>query len=228
MSRLGRPADVVETDYLSTTALFTGHETNWTAFQVSLGDICYEPSVLAALASDDASYLFVGDINKPGVLDSPCLYGEASASPWAIELLHAARDNATVFELVGPWTANPDLVDDDAPVVPWAGVTGATSWLEWDWPSPRSITQASVADAALSSGPTYSTALQLRSTSGRWVTLARAAGPLGDAKGDAPFLLASIPAGMTATAMRVVATGPGAGSVVEVTDAHALGPAGSR
>ncbi len=72
LSHLGVPSDVVETDYLSSTALFTGHRTAWTAFLAATGS-CYYPGLAGAIKQDAAAFLLLGDVNKPGILDSPCL-----------------------------------------------------------------------------------------------------------------------------------------------------------
>ncbi len=227
LAALGQPSDVVETDYLSSVALFTGHQTNWSAFQVSLGNICYEPSVLEAISEDDASYLLLGDVNKPGVIDNACLLNLASVSPWAVELLHTDEDDASVFELIGPGTGNPDLVDDSEHLTPVAAQSGATWTMEWNWRTAKVITQASVAWAYLLDGPTYQVALQLLEPGRGWQTVDRVDAAVGDGKGDAPFLLTSPPAGVEATAMRVVAVGTAAGGQLNVFDAHALGPSGA-
>lgn len=115
LARLGQPGDVVENDYLSTTALATGHRTASSAFSATTNPLtgneqsCSPVAELAALRADHAAYLLTADLNKPGTLDSPCLLKLASSSVWAVPLLHTARDDATVFELVGPGTPHPHL-----------------------------------------------------------------------------------------------------------------------
>ena len=83
---------------------------------------------------DNAGFLLLGDLNKPGVLDSPCLRAVAASSPWAVPLLHTNRDDASVFELIGPGTGHPDLQDLTAAATESNSVTpgGAIVW-EWDW-----------------------------------------------------------------------------------------------
>ena len=87
LTQLGRPTDVVETDYLSSTALFTGHDTRETAFTDTVSS-CNTAVIRSALALDHAGYLLLGNVNKPDVLDRPCLLQVASSSPSAVPLLH--------------------------------------------------------------------------------------------------------------------------------------------
>jgi hypothetical protein len=221
LARLGSPTDVVETDYLYSTALFTGHLTAGSAFTTTLFS-CYVPGALAAIGTDNAGYLLVGDLNKPGYLDSPCLYGAATSSGWAVQLLHTSRDDATVFELIGPGTGHPDLRD----------LTGAASLTEqpdpgpapattftWRWPHLEPVSQVSVG-AAGSTGTT-AVAVQLQAADGRWHPAARVSSPVGDGRGAAPYLLATLAAGTEARALRVVVAGT---TTATVTDVHALGP----
>ena len=81
--------------------------------------------------------------------------------------------------------------------------------------------------AYLLDGPTDSVSLQLLEPGAGWVTLERVEAAVGDGKGDAPFLLGRPVDGVTATAMRVVATGTAGGQQLNVFNAHALGPSGS-
>jgi hypothetical protein len=224
LSRLGTPREVVETDYLSSTALFTGHNTAWGAFQVSLGDICYAPGVITALSNDGASYLLDGDFNKPGVIDNGCVPYVAQGAPWAVELLYSARDRAVVYELIGPGTGHPDLTDLLSGVTPAIHDSGPTNIDEWDWGVAREVTQVSVGDAWFVGGPTTSVALQIERLDGTWSTVASAPSAVGDGPHDAPFLVAALPAGTAARGMRVVATGTIAGQGLGLDDVHALGP----
>jgi hypothetical protein len=224
LSRLGTPADVVETDYLSSTALFTGHHTAWSAFEISLGAICYGPGVTTALAGDHAAYLLDGDFNKPGVLDNACLPWLSAGTTQAVELLYTTRDHALVYELIGPGTGNPDLADVLSGVAPTVHDAGVTNTDEWDWGRPRQITQVSVGDAWFVNEPMKSVALQIEGPGGVWSTVASATAALGDGPGNAPFLLAKLPAGTEARAMRVVAVGTVPGEGLGLDDVHALGP----
>jgi hypothetical protein len=229
LSHLGSPADRVETDYVSSTALFTGHQTGGLAFTNVLVGGCSAGEIQGGLLFEKASYLLLGDLNRPGAIDSPCLDRMASSSPWAVKLLHTDRDNASVYELIGPGTGHPDLRDliRQATLSESATPNGVTT-LEWNWNELAQVTQVGVGEAA-SAGSTTSVVLQLRGSNGTWRTVAASRSAVGDEKEAAPYLLASLPAGSQATAMRLVITGTGAPAAADV---HALGqspasPAGS-
>jgi hypothetical protein len=224
LSRLGTPREVVESDYLSSTALFTGHNTAWAAFQVSLGDICYAPGVVSALHQDRAGYLLDGDFNKPGFIDNGCIPYLADGKPWAVELLYSARDNALVYELIGPGTGHPDLTDLVSGLTPAIHDSGLTNIDEWDWGAAREVTQVSVGDAWFVGGPMAGVAVQIERPDGTWSTVASARSAVGDGPRDAPFLLAALPPGTQARGLRVVATGTVAGQGLGLDDVHALGP----
>jgi hypothetical protein len=224
LSQLGTPADVVETDYLSSTALFTGHNAGWRAFQVSLGDICYGPGVTAAIAQDHAAYLLDGEFNKPGYSDNACLQWLAADSTWAVELLYTARDNGVVYELIGPGTGNPGLADLLAGARPSIHDSGLTDIDEWDWGQVRQVTQVSVGDAWFVNGAMQTIALQIEMPDGAWSTVGSAHSAVGDGPHEAPFLLARLPAGTQARAMRLVAVGTSPGGGLSLDDVHALGP----
>ena len=223
LAAIGPPSSVVETDYLSSTALFTGHETAWTAFTVTENG-CYQPAVLSALAADRAGFLLVGDLNKPGVIDRQCLLQEASSAPWAVRLLHTSRDDATVFELIGPGTGHPELADAVGSVAPRTTRTATTTTLEWDWGAPRPIDQVTIGEAAADGAPTTSVTVELRQPDGGWEVVARAGAPVGDGAA-APYLLASLARPVTAGALRLVVTTATPAALVNVADVHALGPA---
>ncbi len=233
LAQLGQPGDVVETDYVSSTALFTGHATHGFAFTETLNS-CDPAVVRGALALDDAGFLLLGDLNKPGVLDSPCLRSVASSSPWAVRLLQTNRDNASVFELIGPGTGHPDLQDLTASATQSNSVTagGTTVW-EWDWGFPRPLTQVSVGQAGRP-GADRVVALQIREGGGGWHTIATASSAVGDGPGSVPYLLATLPAATTASALRLLVTPsapPTTGSAPPTmpppVDVHALGPGGA-
>jgi hypothetical protein len=222
LASIGPKEVPVETDYLYSAALFTGHRTVRTAFDVTL-TACYLPGVLAAFSSDSAGFLLLGDLNKPGVMDSPCLLRLADSQPWAVRLLHTTRDDASAYELIGPGTAHPDLKD----LVASARFSEVSSpgrvVYEWDWSSPAKITQASVGEAAFSgSGERDKGAeLEIEVSPGVWRGVASATSGVGDRTGSAPFLLADLAAGVEASGIRVVVRGQG--SSVSVADVHALG-----
>jgi hypothetical protein len=222
LADLGTPSDVVETDYPSSTALFTGHRTSSLAFTNTLAS-CDLAALRFGLASDNASFLLLGDLNKPGVLDRPCIYRTATTSPGAVELLRTNRDRASVFELIGPGTGHPDLRDITRLAVTSRHAANGASVFEWDWTGSEPVTQVSVG-AATARGPTTSVLLQIRDDRGGWRTVAASASAVGDGKGAAPYLLAT-PIGQEATGVRVVVIGPGPATVEDV---HALGPVSPR
>jgi hypothetical protein len=222
LAHLGTPSDAVETDYLSSTALYTGHQTRGFAFTNTLGS-CQVDAVRFALAVENAAYLLLGDLNKPGQLDSPCLYRTATSSPWAVQLLRTNRDRASVFELIGPGTGHPDLRDLTGSATTSQRVsTDGSSIFEWDWTGPAPVTQVTVGGAAAGTA-TRSVVLQMRDGRGAWQTIAASPSAVGDGKGAAPYLLAT-PSGRQATGVRVVITGEGPAAVEDV---HALGPVSS-
>ena len=222
---LGRPSDVVETDYRSSTALFTGHTTNWTAFTGTYNGTCYGPSVLSDLNADHAGFLLLGDLNKPGQLDSPCLQSQALLASWAVQILHTTRDNASVYELIGPYTGHPDLVDilSRARAARYSTAGGVTT-VYWKLPAAEPVSQLSVGQAAVEPGATADVRVELQSPDGTWRVMAESHSGVGDGKGMAPFLLAEPAQPQLAVGVRVVvqAAAPGAGAVV--SDVVALGP----
>ncbi|MBO0730275.1 MAG: hypothetical protein J2P57_13530, partial [Acidimicrobiaceae bacterium] len=244
LAHLGRPSDVVETDYLSTVALFTGHRTAYGAFTQNLNGSCSLAKTLTALRDDHAAYLLLADLNKPNMIDNTCLLSEASSQPWAVQLLHTSRDQGDVYELIGPGTAHPDLqevslsarVTGSDPLVsvppsvsrPNAATSGTAAtiaqngrgWLEWDWSGPRTVTQVSL-DSASAASATTGVSLQLDEPGRGWVTVTSSPTAVGDGRGDAPYLLAALPV-TTARGVRVVIEGTG---VVHVNSMHVIGPA---
>jgi hypothetical protein len=226
LTQLGQPSDVVETDYLSSTALFTGHDTRELAFTDTVNS-CNLSVIRSALAQDHAGFLLLGNVNKPDVLDRPCLLQVASGSTWAVPLLHTSRDNASVFELIGPGTGHPDLQNLTASATRTQS-TADPSIAEWVWSSPRYLSQISVSQAG-QVGATTSVDVQIRQVDGAWQTIAAAPSAVGEGKGATPYLLATLPAGILATAVRVVvsSTAPATAATTPV-DLAALGPVGAR
>lgn len=226
LRHLGRPSDVVETDYRSSVALFTGHATNWSAFTFNQGDFCYSPAVLRELGGDNAAFLLIGDVNKPGQIDNTCLQNEALLSSWAVQLLHTSRDDATVYELVGPGTGNPGLVDVLAGAGPatYSSRAGHTT-LTWSLPRPAQVSQLSLGQAADEAGTTRSVRLEFQRPGGEWVVAAQTRSGVGDGPGWAPYLLAMPPRPVSAVAVRVVVDAAPAGVGAAVTDVAVLGPA---
>lgn len=221
---LGRPSDVVETDYRSSTALFTGHATAWSAFTWVDAHGCDGPGLRNAMASDGAGFLLLGDVNKPGRIDSPCIRSEALLGRWAVQMLYTGRDDASVYELIGPGTGHPGLVDVLSDAGPGRYSTAAaTTTLSWDLSRPTELSQLSVGEAAADGGPTTDVRLEVRDPGGIWVTVARSATAVGDGRGRAPFLLSRL-GSMTVTGVRVVVDGGAAGEPAAITDVVALGP----
>lgn len=224
LARLGTPADVVETDYTSATALFTGHRTNDNAFLMTQ-IFCDESSISQAIAGDDAGFLLLGDVNKPGVFDDPCLLSQAEAGSWAVPLLHTARDDGYVFELVGPGTAHPGLTSLNAEATPTDLSGPGSEIVEYNWEHPATVDQVSVGEASMSAGPTGFVELQIRRRDGQWTTVSRAGSAVGDEPGAAPYLVANLSTAVVATGIRIV-VGPGTpGAFASVSDVSAVGPA---
>jgi hypothetical protein len=222
LARLSPATDVVETDYLSSVALFTGHRTASSAFVDMLGP-CYVPKALADFGKDHAGYLLVGDLNKPGLSDSPCLASAAGAGDWAVELLHTTRDNASVFELLGPGTGHPDLRNLTGQATMTTKVAGPVATVDWQWDRAEPVTQVSVG-AASAGYRTESVVLQLHLPDGGWQTIESSTAPVGDGAGTRPYLLTQLPAAVTATGVRIVLTAAGDGPAVPSTsDVVALG-----
>ena len=205
LSRLGEPSQVVETDYRNSVRLFTGHATKWTAFVDTTG--ACDPSVVERdLAADRASFLLVGDLNKPDLIDSTCLLQQAESRPWAVELLHTSRDDATVFELVGAGTGNPSLSADLAV----QSSPGGT----WLLPPGSEVSQVSLGGA---SAPVRIDLLE----PGGWVEIAGSKTAVGGKPGSTPFLLTTFRHPLPASAVRVAFSGAASASL---QDLAVLGP----
>jgi hypothetical protein len=222
LSELGQPRDVVETDYLYSTSLFTGHDTAWTAFLVTQSG-CDPSSVAAAIARDNAAYLFLGDVNKPHVLDRPCLLDLAQAGNWAVPLLHTSSDNAYVFELVGPGTGNPGLTAL-IPSATQAKLYGAsTVTAQWTWSQPRLVSQVSLDGASVGPG-TDSVRLEALTSGSRWLTVASSRGEVGEGPGGTAYLLANTSILGPLRAIRVVVGTTGSPGPLSLSNVAAFGP----
>lgn len=278
---IGYPTDPVETDYRGTIAYFTNHRTAWTAFSTTtpygpLGDQnpgrCRLPIVQKALRDDDAKFLVVGDFNGPGFMDSPCLLQLATTPSTAaalnvVRLLSTNHDQTSVFELLGPGTPQPGLVDwtvSSAPLVSVAaqrirsattrssdravqrlrparaialdrngqGDQGGTGYaaaadqgrseFTWYWRAPVPIAQLTVGSVNSATHVSYVTA-SIQTPARSWQVVARAPGAVGD-QGVVPYLLARLPGGTEALAVRVTA---GTSSAAEITYVNAIGRAPS-
>lgn len=243
LRKLGGPSDVVETDYVWTTNLFTGHRTGNTAYFNTV-DYCYSPSMFVGLDVDRAGFVLSGQLASLPTVGSPCLLQIISAAPAAVRLLRTTRDNTSVFELIGPGTPHPNLVDLTAhatvaapqlrivPSLPQAPGDAPGTYVEapagngavtfsWSWAAPTPVVQVSVGAAGSEEGSTTGVDVELRTAGGRWLRVASAGGAVGEG-GKTPFLLVSPPGAPRATALRVTVRGTGTLSAVDV---HALGQA---
>lgn len=256
LKAVGTGKDVVETDYRGTVAYFTGHKTAWSAFvnTTPYGPFaaqnrsnCTVAIVNRSLHADDAKFVVIGNFNIPGLVDSPCLLKLASSGPTAraigaVRLLSTDHDNTSVFELLGPGSSQPGLVDRTAGTAPTSpaaprqlrpngrGDVGGRAYaataasgravFEWTWPAESPVSQLSVGSVT-SSGRLSGTMLALRLPGGKWETVASAPGPVGDG-GATGYLVSNLPPGTEATGVRVVAQTTGTAVVGYV---NAIGPA---
>jgi len=236
LHQLGQPSDVVETDYLWTTALFSGHATANGAYLAG----CDPGAVVDAVRRDRAAFLLSAALNRPDLVPSPCLVPVLAAQPSAVLLYRSAPGLASVFELVGPGTGHPSLHDligateplsampvtlsaeppsfeGDAPGLSFATATvdgvATFTWRLGGAP----VTQVSLS-AATTSGPTDSVTIELQGPNGQWRPAVSAPGPVGAGQ-RARYLLAPFPQAVTAAAVRVTVRGQGR---AEVHDLHLL------
>jgi hypothetical protein len=245
---LGTSGDIVETDYLWTTALATGHRTANAAYLVG----CDRQPVVDAVAADRAGYVLTASLNGSGPVDQACLLPVLGGVAGAVRLYRTPRDRASVYELVGPGTGHPALRDltgdaavdggtqpvvaaDEVPQDPAdpagryatvAAVAGVAT-LTWTWRQPVVISQLSLGGAGAlpgASAGTVSVQVALRGADGQWRTVAAVPGPVGSGTGTPFVLLTPSPAAVT-TAVRVSVAVRGSGPV-GVHDFHALGPSG--
>ncbi len=238
LRHLGQPSDVVETDYLWTTALFSGHRTAWGAFMAP----CPYPPVILAFGVDHAGFALSAAFNVPRVVDDDCVLSVLSSEPVAVRLYRTRHDLASVFELIGPGTAHPRLVDvtgttspaGPAPVeqVADAGQSpsdhpgtyavtparGGAAVFRWSFPAQR-VRQVSLSAANALSGSTGTVTVSLRDPNGPWRQVATVPGAVGD-DGVMPFLLIRPdPAAALATGVQVTVAATGS---VALRDLHVL------
>lgn len=219
------PSVAVETDYVYSTALFSGHVTARSAFDATFS-LCYTPQIETTIAEDSAGFLLLGDVNKPGILNSPCLLSVAESSPWAVRLLHTKRDDASVYELIGPGTAHPDLREVGSQITPTVSRSASEATTTIEWGAPTVLSQVSVGEAAFAGAHTSAATLEIETPNGSWMAVAHAASEVGDGRQAPPFLLAALPPGTAASGVRVVLTGTYVSGPLSVDDLHALGPGG--
>ncbi len=255
LKAIGPPSAVVETDYQGSVAFFSDHRTAWTAFTLTTpyGPFAVNPSacslavVKSALLADGADFLMVGDVNGPGVIDSPCLLHLASLastakSIGAERILSTYGDQTSVFELVGPGTAQPDLEDWTAGHDPRPGATpralspngegdaGGTGYqaaarrgratFDWSWSQPVAVSQVTVGSIT-STAPVRAASVLVKLPDGGWRTVSSVAGPVGEG-GVTPYLLRELPPNTKALGVKVEVETSG---TAEVTDVNAIGPA---
>lgn len=206
LARLGHPRSVVETDYVWTTALYSGHPGMTSAFQATYND-CSPALALAGLREDHAAFGYTAAFFPPAV-DDPCLAALAATQPWAVTLLHTSWDDATVFEVLGPGTVHPDLRKLATSLSATAPAGGGSADAEWSLPPSSTVTQVSLGGAHSLGGRTGSVTVALQ-VGGAWRTVASRRGPVGAAGSVNPFLLTRLPAGVHADAVRVTVTGSG-------------------
>lgn len=245
LHRMGPPSSVVETDYLWTTALETGHRTANTAY---LQTDCPGQSVVQALQADDAGFVLTSSMNGGGLVDDACIVPVVAGLPGAVRLYRSDRDQASVFELVGPGTGHPGLrdltpsatlegsatvvevpepsqADGDVPGL-YAEVStlaGASSFT-WSWPQPVSLSQVSLGGAGAVGVATRSVQVAVRDLSGTWRVLDQALGSVGPGA-RSQFLVVSLPTATPVTSIRVtVAAAAGTGAFAAVHYFRALGP----
>jgi hypothetical protein len=238
-------ATLVETDYKYTVALLTGHHTADNAFLNVILDGCSETNARKGLATDDAGFLLIGAVNKPYLIDNACLFGLATSRPWAVRLLRTDRDEASVFELIGPGTAHPGLVNrlagarlsasggleyvpvrsagagDNPGAAETTAAAGGRGTFTWSFGRLEPVSQVSVGEAGTTVGLARGVELQIHVADGTWRTVASAPRAVGDGRSHTPFLLVHLPAGTVASGFRVVVDGTGR---LVALDAAALGP----
>jgi hypothetical protein len=241
LRRIGSPTDVVETDYVWTTGLFTGHRTANAAYVAP----CPGPPIAPTLAQDGAAFFLSGALNRPGVLGNDCVLDSVVDQPGAVRLLRTSTDLASVFELTGPGTVHPDLTDlasadrvtssvpglVQVPEEPQALFESAGNYLvaplaqgqvalTWTWGRSLPVTQVSLGAATVSAGAARGVSVALLESDGVWHDVAGSAGGVGEHQ-SSPFLLATPTPRVLATAARVSVRGDGQGSAA-VHDFHVL------
>ncbi len=249
LRRAGQPDDVVETDYLWTTALDSSHRTANGAYLAG----CDSQAVADAISADNAGFFLTAALNGSGPVDDACLLPVLGSMAGAVRLYRTSRDLASVYELVGPGTGHAawrDVVSDgvvDAapqPVVlanetpqgpgdpagryPSTQATNGTAVLTWSWSQPVAVSQVSLGAAGAASGrPTTSVQVSVRELDGTWRVVAASSGAVGPA--FVPFLIANLSPGVRITAARIAIAAPSTGTpsgavTVAVHDFHLLGP----
>ena len=255
LGQLGSRADPVETDYLWSTALLSGHRTVNGAFLVgqratstSVVTDCQPGPVADALSADRPTFVLSAALDNTGGVDSDCVLGVLTRSARAVRLYRSGHDLATVFELLGPASTRPELVDltagatvtgsaptvDELPELPQSPSDVAGTFrrvgggpggeIVWSWGRAALVSQVTLGAAVSPGGGTARVVVELRTAFGEWRQLVAVAGAVGDG-GAEPFVLARLPQPVAATAVRVTVVGQ-AGA--DVHDLHVLGVGGPR
>ncbi len=241
LAAVGRPADVVETSYLWSTALFSGLPTADGAFQVP----CDQAAVTQALQRDGAGFVLSAALNRPRIADAYCLLPIVADLPGAVRLYRSPIGVASVFELLGaapghrglrdlvagtqptavgaPVVEVPEAVqmtDDPAGTSPATETVGGRAVMTWSWGGPAAVSQISLGGAGGKPATTTSVMIELLGPDGTWHPIAAAPGPVGATQATR-YLVAHFPQPTVATAVRVVISAQG---TAEVQDLHVLGP----
>jgi hypothetical protein len=212
LSHLGTHQEVVETTYLWSTALFTGHRTASSAYHLP----CDDRAVRNAIQTDRGGYLLDAALNRPGQLESECLLHLADSSPWAVRLLRTRQDKASVYELIGPGTSHPDLVDL-TPGPPLSALDPRTQ--NWSWARPVEVRQVTLGAASSRLGPARHVVIELLNPRGEWIAVASSTGAVGDGS-RTRYLAVEFSSITLASAVRITVDGPGGPAV---QDFHVLG-----
>jgi hypothetical protein len=212
-----RPGDVIETPYLWTTALATGRRAASNAFTAG----CTASAVQQAVHDDGAGIVVDAAFNAPPPV-ADCVAQVLQDASWAVPLYRTALDDATVWQLIGPGTRNPDLADS-AGGPGTVTASGDTTTVSWTWTSPRALTQFSAGAAAPRTGRASAVRLEWQDSSGTWHRAASAPGAVGPEEAT-PFLVGRPGTPVPATGVRVVVVG---GTGAEVSQVHALTGDGS-
>ncbi len=257
LKAIGPDSAVVETDYRGSVAFFSDHRTAWSAFTATtpFGPFawsvlnCSVPVVNGALRADSAQFLMVGDVNHPGVMDSPCLLHMATdpstaAQIGAVRLLSTDHDQTSVFELVGAGTPQSHAVDWTARKAPTSRATAVllapngqgdvggiaysvpaqrgTARYTWAWRTPVPLSQLSIGSVT-STGPVLRTTVSIELPDRAWRSVSVVAGAVGD-YGVVPYALVDLPSGTEVIGFKVSVRTTGTAQIAYV---NAIGTAGT-
>lgn len=254
LGSIGSPKDVVETSYRGSVAYFTGHRTAWSAFVATtpIGPIppsgrCTVPAVRTYFREDKAKYLLLGDLNRPDVIDSPCLLrlvtGLRSAHRLgAVQLLATRVDDDAVYELLGPGTVQPDASDltnlvrptSEAPVAGarggayYAAPRGGRVIFDWDWQRVARVVQISIGQVSSRARITHVVVSTCASPGGPSDSsgcrvLATTNGAVGDGR-KPDYILISLKRGVCARRLEVAVVTTGSAAIASV---NAIGNVGA-